>query len=122
MMVERLGKGEEKYGGSVGSLVVVVIIVLCADHHPLPSPTTAAFTIPPRRCHPHSSSPRRCVSLLCELVSLLSLALVVRRMLLLLLCALALVVRCALLLCCVQSLSLARGGWPVVVVVVIVLS
>jgi hypothetical protein len=47
MMVERLARGRESMGG-VGSLVVVVI-VLRADHHPLPSPTTAAFTIPPRR-------------------------------------------------------------------------
>jgi hypothetical protein len=110
MMVERLGEGEGKYGGGVGSLVIVVVIVLRTDHHPLPSPTTAAFTIPPRRCRPHSSSPRRCASLLCELVSLLSLALVVCRMLLLLLCALALVVCRALLL-----VVCSRCRWPVVV-------
>jgi hypothetical protein len=44
-------------GAGVGSLVVVVIIVLRPDRHPLLSPTTAAVAIPP---HCRALSLRRC--------------------------------------------------------------
>jgi hypothetical protein len=62
-------------GMGVGSLVVVIVIMLHPDRHPLPSPTTAATTKPHivvrcpyviMCCSLHLSSLCCCVSLLCE--------------------------------------------------------